>query len=209
MIFQLSYRKKSINIKKMKKLSYFIIAILVFAPFYSAGAQSLKGDTERSTILWHGEKIGGAHDGTIDLKSADVKIEDKMPVSGSVVIDMTTIVDTDIKNDGMRKKLEEHLRSDDFFGVADHPEAVFSISSSEKTVDGIKVKGDLTIKGKTQPYEFITQMEEAEGGFIFKGKMDIDRTLFDVRYGSKKFFAKIGDRAIDDIFTLKYELYLE
>ncbi|HKL67998.1 MAG TPA: YceI family protein, partial [Bacteroidales bacterium] len=128
---------------------------------------------------------------------------------GSVVIDMTTIVDTDIKNDGMRKKLEEHLRSDDFFGVSDHPEAVFSISSSEKTADGIKVKGDLTIKGKTQPYEFLTQLEETEGGFIFKGKMDIDRTLFDVRYGSKKFFAKIGDRAIDDIFTLEYELYLK
>jgi len=193
----------------MKKVSYFIIAILVFAPFYSALAQDFAGDTELTTILWHGEKIGGAHDGTIDLKSADIKIKDKMPVSGSVVIDMTTIVDTDIKNDGMRKKLEEHLRSDDFFGVSDHPEAVFSISSSEKTADGIKVKGDLTIKGKTQPYEFLTQLEETEGGFIFKGKMDIDRTLFDVRYGSKKFFAKIGDRAIDDIFTLEYELYLK
>jgi len=39
--------------------------------------------------------------------------------------------------------------------------------------------------------------------------IDIDRTLFDVRYGSTKFFDNIADRAINDIFTVDYELYLE
>jgi len=38
--------------------------------------------------------------------------------------------------------------------------------------------------------------------------IDIDRTLFDVRYGSTNFFDNIADRAINDIFTLDYGLYL-
>ena len=42
-----------------------------------------------------------------------------------------------------------------------------------------------------------------------EGKMEIDRSLYDVRFGSGKFFDNLGDKAINDIFTLEFMLKLE
>jgi polyisoprenoid-binding protein YceI len=93
--------------------------------------------------------------------------------------------------------------------VAKFPEARFDISGSEVSNGGsIKLKGTITIKGISKPMEFVSSMESADGSLVFKGHIEIDRTLFDVRYGSKKFFDNIADSAIDDIFTLDYELFL-
>jgi polyisoprenoid-binding protein YceI len=46
---------------------------------------------------------------------------------------------------------DEHLRSADFFDVAEHPEMTFKSSAVEMTDDGLKVNGDLTIRGVTRP----------------------------------------------------------
>ena len=69
------------------------------------------------------------------------------------------------------------------------------------------MKGNLTIKGITNPVEFVSEYSEEDGIFIFTGHIEIDRTLYDVRYRSAKFFKDLGDRAISDVFTLDFELY--
>ncbi|MDH5824929.1 YceI family protein [Luteimonas sp. RD2P54] len=47
---------------------------------------------------------------------------------------------------------DEHLRSDDFFDAANHPEATFRSTAVEPAGEGrLKVAGDLTIKGITRP----------------------------------------------------------
>ena len=193
----------------MKKAYLILSAVIITGLFTAVQGQTMKADPEKTKVMWYGEKIGGSHEGTIELKSASLEMKDGKLVSGKVIIDMTTIVDTDIENDGMRKRLEDHLRSDDFFGVDKYPEAVFELTGSESVSEGLKVMGNITIKGNTEPIEFMTSMEESGEGMIFKGKIEIDRTLFDVRFGSKKFFANIGDRAIDDMFSLTYEMYVD
>ena len=65
--------------------------------------------------------------------------------SADVAIDTASI-------DTGHKKLEEHLRSDEFFDAARHPWLTFK--SSSLAFDGDKVKsatGDLTIHGVTRP----------------------------------------------------------
>ncbi len=194
----------------MKKV-YIIIFTLIFAGSFSAmQAQTYKANKDNTVILWQGKKVGGEHRGTIKLKSAEVEMQYNKPAGGTIVIDMKSIVNTDIENEGMRTRLEDHLRSDDFFSVENYPEAKFEITGSERNNGGsIEVTGNLTIKGISRSIKFTSDLTTSDNIIIFRGHIDIDRTLFDVRYGSTKFFDNIADRAINDIFTLDYELYLE
>jgi len=190
---------------------YIIILVLMIGGlFETVQAQTYKADPEKTLVKWQGKKIGGKHHGTIELKSGELQMDGNKPVSGSIVIDMTTIIDEDIENDSNRERLEKHLKSDDFFGVDQFPEAKLEITGSEIKKGGpIKIIGNIVIKGITRPLEFVTDLTTSEETLIFIGHIDIDRTLFDVRYGSTKFFENIADRAINDIFALDYELYLE
>ena len=38
------------------------------------------------------------------------------------------------------------------------------------------------------------------------GKVDINRTEYDIRYGSGSFFDNLGDKAIKDFFTIKFKV---
>jgi len=193
----------------MKKAYLIILALIISTSLGTIYAQTYKAQPDKTVIYWHGEKVGGEHDGSIKLKSGELVMSGNKPVSGNVVIDMTTITNSDISNDGMRERLVNHLKSDDFFGVEKFPEARFDITGSELSNGGsIKLMGNLTIKGISEPVEFISSMESRDGSLVFTGHIEIDRTLFDVRFGSKKFFDNIADSAIDDIFTLDYELVL-
>ncbi|MBS0010622.1 MAG: YceI family protein [Bacteroidales bacterium] len=194
----------------MKKVHYILMAIILGTSTAGMQAQTYIADPDNTLILWQGKKIGGDHDGTINLKSGEIEMVNNKPVGGKIVIDMTSIINRDITNEGMNERLVNHLRSDDFFSVDKYPEAVFQITGSEVNNGGaIKVKGNMTIKGITEAMELVSSLTSSEGALIFTGHIDIDRTLFDVRFGSTKFFANIADKAINDIFTLDYELYLE
>ncbi|MDZ7739462.1 MAG: YceI family protein [Bacteroidales bacterium] len=195
--------------KTYVKAYLILIAVMIFSSLSVVEAQTYKADPDKTVIIWKGKKIAGEHTGTIQLKSGTLEIKDNKPVSGTVIIDMKSLKDTDISNDGMREKLEEHLRSDDFFSVEKYPEARLELTGTERTNGGpVVVQGNITIKGITEPIEFITNMNEYGEDLVFTGHIDIDRTLFDVRYGSKKFFDNIGDAAINDIFNIDYELHM-
>ncbi|MDT8400409.1 MAG: YceI family protein [Bacteroidales bacterium] len=193
----------------MKKAYLIILAIIIAGSFEVLQAQTFKADPDKTVILWHGKKVGGDHTGNINLKSGEIIMNGNKPVSGTIVIDMATITNSDIENEAMRERLVNHLKSDDFFGADKFPEAKFEITGSEVNGSGdLLIKGNLTIKGISEPIEFVSKPDSTGDYMIFTGHIEIDRSLFDVRFGSKKFFANIADSAIDDIFTLDYELYL-
>lgn len=195
--------------KKISKTFLIIFSLLIFSSYSVLEAQVYKADPDKTVIIWHGKKLTGEHTGTIQLTSGSMEIKNDKPASGIIIIDMASLKDTDIANEGMRKKLEGHLRSDDFFSVTDYPEARLEVIGTERTIGGpVTVKGNITIKGITEPLEFTTNMDEDGDNLIFTGHIDIDRTLFDVRYGSDRFFDNLGDAAIDDIFNLDYELHM-
>ncbi len=89
-----------------------------------------------STVRGEFTKVAG----TIDLDVNDVtqsKVE--------ATIDATTINTRNERRDG-------HLKSADFFDVANHPTITFKSSKIEKGSDGrLKVAGDLTLRGVTKP----------------------------------------------------------
>jgi polyisoprenoid-binding protein YceI len=166
-------------------------------------AQGLEVNAEKSSIEWLGKKIGGKHDGFIQLKSGSFEMDGEQIIAGNFVVDMTTISNTDLKDEGSKQKLVGHLKSDDFFGVETFPTARFEVVQGSKFENGkATITGDITIKGKAERISF----DVVKTGMTYTAEVDIDRSKFDVRYGSKSFFNNLGNRAIDDIFKLRIKL---
>jgi len=156
----------------------------------------------KSSVTWKGYKVTGSHTGTIALKSGSLSFEDSKLVGGAFVMDMNSIACTDLE--GVYKgKLEGHLKSDDFFGVENNPTArlVFTnVTAGDKGV--YTVKGDLTIKGKTNSILFDLTVNEHNATTTLK----INRAKYDVKYGSTSFFEGLKDKAIYDEFDLQVNL---
>lgn len=165
-------------------------------------------DAAKSTITWIGRKVTGSHNGTITLKSGSLNVDGKKVTGGSFVIDMTSIKNVDIKDAEGVAKLEGHLKADDFFGVTKFPTCNFVITKVAGNGANVTVSGNLTIKGVTKPLSFPATVAVNADGTVsaLAGKIIVDRTKYDIRYGSKSFFDSLGDKAIDDEFELNVKL---
>ncbi len=187
------------------KIKTSLIAILV--AFTSFSFTGIDGDvkkvkTEKSQVLWKGYKVTGSHTGTIALKSGSLLFDNDKLKGGEFVIDMTTLISTDLEGE-YKGKLEGHLKSDDFFGVAANPTATLTfkeVNASGK--NAYNVTGDLTIKGKTNTVNFVISIY----GNKATANLKIDRTKYDVKYGSTSFFEGLKDKAIYDEFDLNVDL---
>ena len=160
-----------------------------------------KVDVEQSTISWKGYKVTGKHEGTINLKEGTLIFEGDKLKGGNFIVDMTSLADTDLEGE-WKGKLEGHLKSDDFFGVEKHPTANLTITKVETNEDYYTVTGDLTIKDITNPVTFDMTVDENSANASLK----IDRSKFNIRYGSPSFFNNLKDKAIYDEFELNVNL---
>lgn len=192
----------------MTKLFFSLLLTASFAIAAQAEnpGNDLKVNLTASTLEWTGRKVTGKHHGTVNLKEGSLQIKDGILLGGSFVIDMTTIKDTDMQGE-YATKLEGHLKSDDFFGVTAYPTASLVITQANAKGEGMyEVKGNLTIKGITQPISFTTQVTQEGKKYKATSNITIDRTLFNVKYGSGKFYEDLGDTTIYDEFDLKVTL---
>lgn len=166
-------------------------------------AQSYKINTDASTLEWEGGKItGSTHTGLIQLTDGYFQLKDDAFTLGSFTINMASMTNTDLGGE-YGDKLMGHLKSDDFFSVATYPEATLEILSSSKFKDGrATVKANATIKGHTEEVSF----DVVKNGDAFDAELVLDRSKFDVRYGSDSFFDNLGDNVILDDFTMRIHL---
>lgn len=167
----------------------------------------LKVDAAKSNISWVGKKIGGQHSGNIKLNGGQLALDGNNLKKGAFTIDMNSISCTDLQGE-WADKLVGHLKADDFFGVEKNPTSSFVITKvSQVSAGTATITGNLTIKGITQPVSFKANTKFEGENFTATAKgVVVDRTKYDIRYGSKSFFASIGDKAIDDEFTLDITL---
>ena len=111
-------------------------------------------------------------------------------------------------------KLKAHLLSEDFFDVANYPEVKFELT--DIPAEGIRLseaqelKGNLTLKDVTKnitiPVESVS-LDDATGAYTIKSKtFTINRTDWNVKYGSKSFFTGLGDKFINDEIELSFVL---
>jgi polyisoprenoid-binding protein YceI len=158
-------------------------------------------DSSASEVVWKGDMLGlYAHEGTINMQSGNISIENGMVKSGAFTIDLASIKPTD---DGYSEEktaddLVGHLSSNDFFNVAEYPTATFEVTGSE----GSEVMGNLTVRGKTNPetVKNVMVMEE-NGNVVVTGELTFDRTKYDVN-----FKMPVGDKVISNDITLKIKV---
>lgn len=172
--------------------------------YEDALGQEYRVDTAQSTVQWSGSKIVGEPlTGTIDIQSGGIKVDQDQLNKGRIIIDMTTIQSTNLSGESA-KKLTEHLSNADFFDVPNHPTATLDINSATPIPDATdgqpnyRIAADLTIKGNTRPIEFPATIAQTENGITGTAKFSIDRTLWDIHYGSASIFSDLGDNAIKD-----------
>lgn len=197
----------------MKKISLVLLS-LVFISLTGIASEFTNGnnvfsiDSEESKITWTGKKVTGEHTGTLMLESGKVYVDGNNLAMADVKMDMNSIVCLDLTNAEWNKKLVDHLKSDDFFSVENHPYSSFEATgfkATEKEGEYI-VTGELTIKGITNDVSFPAVVEIGNGKLSAKGTAKIDRTKYDIKYGSGSFFKGLGDNMIYDNFEIEFNL---
>lgn len=176
-------------------------------------SETFKINTEESAINWTGSKPTGEHIGSISIASGSFHFTNHQLESGKAVIDMTSIT---VEDEGMpedaKKSLEAHLKGtaegkeEDFFNTKKFPTAGFEITRIQKEGEKMLIQGNLTMKEKTQNVSFpaaITWASDSSSVKIISEAFTIDRTKWDVNYGSKTIFGDLGDKFINDEISLK------
>jgi len=183
----------------MKKL---ILILLLASTNLSYSQTKLNVVTGDSKVMWTGTKVVGFHQGLIKIKSGFVQLKDQRLTGGEFVIDMNSITCTDIPDSDMtpKRKLENHLKAEDFFDVARFPTASFKIDEVRVHPDNpVKylVVGDLTIKGITKRWKIeVEPTTQTDKLFIAQADIRFDRQQFGVAY------AGIKDELVHDIVRL-------
>ena len=160
-----------------------------------------------STVNWTGKKVLGLHTGSINIASGFIEIIDDTIVGGEILIDMTSIVITDIDDKKTKQEFFEHLLNDDFFSVEKFQTSKLVINSPS-TIENTKskIEATLTIKDISHPVNFKATVEIFTNTLHSMGEIVIDRTMYNIRYGSGKFIDNLGDKLIYDDFVLQFKI---
>lgn len=181
------------------------------------GAIKYEVDPKASKIEWSSEKklIDWKHNGTIDVRLGSLYKstgkENGDSVTGYVVVDMDTM--TNLDHGGANDTLLNHLKSPDFFDVKTYPDAELKFTATPDPTATVKrgapwyATGTLTIHGKTNPVDFYVGAEESTDGLVIgTTSLVIDRSKFDVKFGSESFFKGLGDAVIKNEIPLTITL---
>ncbi len=174
----------------------------------AGGSTTYVVDPAGSSIEWYGSKpIGVSESGTVQIAEGQLSFDGSSFASGTVVIDMTTIAPTS-QTGNMLDMLTGHLKSDEFFGVETYPTATLVITSAEPTEveNQYAVVADLTIKETTDEIAFVTDVTVDGETLDATADIVVDRSIYDVRYGSGAFFSDLGDDLISDEMEMTVRL---
>lgn len=182
------------------------VAVVAFS-FKSIIVETYTADVSKSEVTWKASKVTGKHNGSVTLKDGGLQFTDGVLSGGSFSVDMTTLGSDDLEGE-WKGKLDGHLKSEDFFGVEKFPTATFNITkvAAKGTPGDYKVAGDITIKETTKEIKFYAHVEDEGDMKVATADITLDRTDYDVRYGSGSFFDGLGDKTIYDDFELSVKL---
>ena len=163
-------------------------------------------DTLESSIKWTGFyalKLD-KHFGTVKFKKGNWVMHEGMITGGEFLMDMETITNTDGKYNEM---LVDHLKNEDFFETSVYPLSKLKINRIDYSLHPkFNIEAELTIKGITQPIEFTGEFNVIKGQTVFTSKISINRTRWNIKYGSGSFYDNLGDDVISD--TIEFDVII-
>jgi len=152
-------------------------------------------DTRESIVAWTGSGVHGKQNGSVYISKGELMIENGQLMGGTIEVDMNTIEN----KHGRDNNLIKHLKDPDFFDVKKFPISTIAITKIT-TVNGENktVTGNIKIKGITHPVTFPARVKVNGGIVKADAEFVIDRTKWDVRYRSGKFYDNLADQTISD-----------
>ncbi|MEO6695906.1 MAG: YceI family protein [Ignavibacteria bacterium] len=214
----------------MRKIKLMVLTVLILSAVIITGCSKSSDDTKTNTdnrtnttasnkgkklnivaseskLGWLGKKVTGQHNGTVDIKQGELFVENGKLTGGSFEFDFNTIKVLDIEDPETNAKLTGHLKSDVFFSATSHPIGKFVITSITPGSDGnYNIIGNLTIKSISKEVSFPAKVNINGDVVTSSADFNIDRTLWEIKYGSGKFFENLGDKLINDDFNIKFNI---
>lgn len=167
-------------------------------------------DLAESRLEWLGRNLLNKHWGTVAIRSGFLEFGGGQVTGGEFVIDLTRIECSDLHGHDLHDVLIDHLHSDDFFDTANFPEATYRITSSEPVNDAtpgmpnLRLHGDLTLKGVTSPLTLDAATGlTPEGIPAAQASFSLDRTQWNVIYGSARFFQRLAGHLVNDFIEFQ------
>ncbi len=187
-----------------------VVTLLAFVPAVALAAPAQKMiDSAASTINWTGGKefVNDKHSGTVALSNGFLTVDGDKIIGGEFTVDMNSIKNTDVTDPAMNGKLVGHLKSPDFFDVANHKDAKFVITKvTAKSATEQIFEGNATIRGKTVAVKIPATVKKEGAAMMASGKLELDRTKFDVKYNSKSFVPDLVKSAKDKVIKNNIDL---
>jgi polyisoprenoid-binding protein YceI len=169
-------------------------------------------DTDQSIVEWFGRNPNTKHFGTVRISRGQIQIE-KGNMTGVVEIDMDSIENINLAGDELQPVLVSHLKSDDFFLVKAFPKAKFIINGGTLTEEpylsspNYEVSGTLELRGVKADLAFASTIAPADdNGLVAEAHFDIDRTRWNVNYGSTRFFENLGMHRVFDLISFQVKI---
>jgi hypothetical protein len=171
----------------MKKFSMFLVLVAIATFSFVKPPVKVPADLTSSYVKWTGYKVTGQHFGKVMLKSGSLEFEGDNLIGGAFEMDMTSITVEDLTA---------------------HPTSKFVITKvvSRGTPGAYKIIGNLNLKAATKELRFNADIKTIEGKQTAVAKIKLDRSEYDIRYGSGSFFENLGDKTIYDEFDLEINL---
>jgi polyisoprenoid-binding protein YceI len=187
----------------MKSLFLFsvLFSVLTLSSFTSPKPTGKSINLSQSNIIWKGYKVLGEHAGTVKFVSGNLEFDASNNLTGGMFsVDMNSINCSDLKPGEGKENLEGHLKSDDFFGASKYPTSTLKFKKvvSKGKPGEYKIVADLTIKKTTKEIKFDVSIK----GNKATANLKIDRSDYDIQYGSGSFFDSLGDKTIYDEFDM-------
>lgn len=165
-------------------------------------------DTEKTVVTYVGKKVTGMHTGAVKAKSGNLVFTGPELTGGEIIVDMNSMTVTDITDAETAGKFLGHMKSPDFFDTAKNPDSKLVIKKTKMVGKDLEVSGDLTMIGATKPITFtVKDWKWSDKEVTGKSLVKVDRTKWGLKYGSSSFFKSLGDKAIDNEFTLDINLH--
>ena len=173
---------------------------------------SFRVDTTQSTIQWTGRNPFSTHFGNIQISKGELIVKNEM-ITGEFIIDMNSITNINLEGDELQPVLIDHLKSDDFFWTQLFSTARFKITNSTParepslTAPNYVITGDLELKGIKAQQNFVATITKTpEKGLLAEAHFDLDRTKWNIIYGSTRFFEYLGMHQVFDLISIQLRI---
>lgn len=160
--------------------------------------ETLSIDAAASTIGFAGSKVTGKHEGKFEKISGSISLAGGKAEGGKITIEADT---SSVKTDA--EKLDEHLKSPDFFDVAKFPKATFTSTEIKAGGDNgatHTITGELELHGVKKTITFPATITEGPDAISGTAEFVINRKDFGIVYPGKQ------DDLIRDDVLLKLSL---